>query len=77
MLTAIQCQEARILLCWTLECLALEADVAPATVRRFEARERVPRETTLDRIKTTLEEAGVEFILENGGGTGVRLRTRG
>jgi len=61
------------LLHWTLERLALEADIAPATVRRFEARERTPREATLDRIKTTLECAGIEFITENGV-AGVRLQ---
>ena len=69
-LCATQCQEARILLHWTLERLALEADIAPATVRRFEARERTPREATLYRIKTTLECAG-------GGWRGSRKAAKG
>ncbi len=29
---------------------------------------------TLTKIKTALEKAGIEFIAENGGGAGVRLR---
>ena len=73
-LSATQCQEARVLLCWTLERLALESEIAPATVRRFETSERSPRGATLHRIKATLEAAGVEFIPENGGGAGVRLK---
>jgi hypothetical protein len=33
-----------------------------------------PRRATLDVIKRAFETAGVEFIEENGGGPGVRLR---
>jgi hypothetical protein len=29
---------------------------------------------TLTKIKAALEKAGIEFIAENGGGAGVRLR---
>jgi hypothetical protein len=32
---------------------------------------------TIDAIRTALESAGVEFIAENGGGAGVRLRRPG
>ena len=32
------------------------------------------KQSTLDRLKSALEAAGVEFIDENGGGPGVRLR---
>jgi hypothetical protein len=31
-------------------------------------------DVTLTKIRTALERAGVEFIAENGGGSGVRLR---
>lgn len=34
------------------------------------------RSSTADAIRKALEEAGVEFIAENGGGAGVRLRKR-
>jgi hypothetical protein len=33
-----------------------------------------PRRATLEVVKRCLEHAGVEFIPENGGGAGVRLR---
>jgi hypothetical protein len=47
-----------------------------ATVRRAEASEGVPKITAanLNAIRRALEDAGVEFIPENGGGAGVRLR---
>jgi hypothetical protein len=32
------------------------------------------KEGTLDAIRTALEKAGIEFIAENGGGPGGRLR---
>jgi hypothetical protein len=55
--------------------LAHLAQVAPATVGRFEAGvELKPR--TVQAIQLALEAAGVEFIDENGGGPGVRLRKR-
>jgi hypothetical protein len=34
------------------------------------------RQTTANKIRTALEKAGIEFIDENGGGQGVRLRKR-
>jgi hypothetical protein len=42
----------------------------------LEAAERIlgGRETTAKKISGALEKAGVEFIDENGGGPGVRLR---
>ena len=35
-----------------------------------------PRNATLEVIRRAFESAGVEFIDENGGGPGVRLRKR-
>jgi hypothetical protein len=35
-----------------------------------------PRRATLEVVRRALEGAGVEFIDENGGGPGVRLRKR-
>jgi hypothetical protein len=46
------------------------------TVKRIESMEgelRI-RLDTLTKIKTALEKAGIDFIAENGGGAGVRLR---
>ncbi len=78
-LTSAQIRAARALLRWRAEDLARVSEVGIATVRRAELREG---ETSLtapnDRaIRRALEAAGVEFIDENGGGPGVRLRKSG
>jgi transcriptional regulator with XRE-family HTH domain len=56
--------------------LAAAAKVSTDTVARFERGEEL-RERTIDAIRRALEDAGVEFIDENGGGPGVRLRKSG
>jgi transcriptional regulator with XRE-family HTH domain len=56
--------------------LAELAKVSPDTIARLERGEEL-RGRTVDAIRTALETAGVEFIAENGGGAGVRLRTGG
>ena len=53
--------------------LAVLAKVTPETVVRLEKGETL-RDRTLAAIRAALESAGVEFIPENGGGAGVRLR---
>lgn len=53
--------------------LAKLASVSPDTVARLERGEEL-RERTVDAIRAALETAGVEFIPENGGGAGVRMR---
>jgi transcriptional regulator with XRE-family HTH domain len=53
--------------------LAELAKVSPDTIARLERGEEL-RERTVDAIRSALEAAGVEFIEENGGGPGVRLR---
>jgi transcriptional regulator with XRE-family HTH domain len=53
--------------------LAEAAKVSTNTITRFERGEPL-RERTIDAVKAALEEAGVEFIAENGGGPGVRLK---
>jgi transcriptional regulator with XRE-family HTH domain len=53
--------------------LAERAKVSPTTISRVERGDSLyPR--TLAAIRAVLEAAGVEFIAENGGGAGVRLR---
>jgi hypothetical protein len=49
-----------------------------ATIRRAELKESVTALTTANdlAIRRALEAAGVEFIDENGGGPGVRLKKR-
>lgn len=53
--------------------LAKLAGISPDTVARLERGETL-RQSTVDQIQAALESAGVEFIPENGGGAGVRLR---
>ncbi|MDH2404335.1 helix-turn-helix domain-containing protein [Bradyrhizobium sp. SSUT18] len=64
---------ARAALGWSVRDLASEAKVAIDTVARFERGDEL-KERTIDAIRSALEIGGVEFIDENGGGAGVRLR---
>ena len=73
-ISAEQCLGARAMLRLTRDHLAAAAQVAVATLADFEAGRRQPHPRTLSAIQTALETAGVEFIAENGGGAGVRLR---
>ena len=44
------------------------------TIRRIEAGDSTLKEKTILKVRAAFEKAGIEFIEENGGGTGVRLR---
>lgn len=63
---------------WSQEKLAQMAKVSVPTVKRLEAVDGPlgGREDTNQKLSAALETAGVEFIDENGGGAGVRLKTR-
>jgi predicted transcriptional regulator len=74
MLTPAQCRAARGLIDWSQMDLAEHAGVGIVTIRQLEAGNHEPRRATLDVVRRALEAAGVEFIAENGGGPGVRLR---
>jgi transcriptional regulator with XRE-family HTH domain len=76
MITAPQCRAARGLVDWTQQELADAARIGVATVRQFEGGGAEARQATLVVLKWALESAGIEFIDENGGGPGVRLRKR-
>ena len=76
MITASQCRAARGLLDWTQQALADAAHIGIATIRLFEAESTETRYATVAMLQQALEKAGVEFIDENGGGPGVRLRKR-
>lgn len=71
-----QVKAARALLGWSQEELARAADVSLPTIKRLEAQEGElgGRSETGDKIRQSMQRAGVEFIDENGGGAGVRLR---
>ena len=58
---------------WTVRELADKSDVHRNTITRLEG--GAEGETrTLAALQRVLEEAGVEFVAENGGGAGVRYR---
>jgi transcriptional regulator with XRE-family HTH domain len=65
---------ARAGLGMTAEALAAVAGVSKVTLSDFEIGKRSPHPRTLAVLRTALERAGVEFIAENGGGPGVRMR---
>jgi hypothetical protein len=50
--------------------------VGLSTVVDFEKTRRAVAAESIQRIRVALEGAGVQFIAENGGGAGVRLRKR-
>lgn len=70
-----QCRMARAALAWSTQDLAREAGVGVNTVNRFEAGQDA-RVSSMEKMRATLEAAGVQFISENGGGAGVRMRDR-
>jgi transcriptional regulator with XRE-family HTH domain len=70
-----QLRAARALLGWSQTELALKAGLSVPTIKRLEGAfgPHVSDEARA-RVQKAMETAGVEFIEENGGGTGVRFR---
>jgi len=76
-ITSEQVRAARALLRWEQRDLAEASGVSLPSVKRLETRpgELAAQERTIVQLRKALEKAGVEFIAENGGGAGVRLKT--
>jgi len=76
-ITSDQLRAARALLGWSQTVLAQKAGLSLPTVKRTEE-ETGPHVSADARLKLqqALEMAGVLFIDENGGGSGVRFRRR-
>lgn len=72
-MTPAQCRAARAILDMTQPQLAKAAGVGLSTVVDFEKSRRSVSEEAIGSLKKALESFGVEFISENGGGTGVTL----
>ena len=66
---------ARAAVGWGVRDLAKRAGVTANTVTRIENGADA-KQSTMGKLREALESAGVEFIDENGGGPGVRLRKR-
>jgi len=74
LMTPSQSRAARALINLTQPKLAEAAGVGLSTVVDFEKSRRAISADAQAAIQRALEDAGVEFIAENGGGPGVRLR---
>ena len=77
-LSSAQIRAARALLRWSATDLARASALGVNTIRRAEVAEEGTSLTAANElaILRACEAAGVEFIDENGGGPGVRLRKR-
>jgi hypothetical protein len=77
-ISSAQMRAARALLRWSALDLAQASKVGVATIRRVEVVDGEIPVTLANEaaLRQALENAGVEFIDENGGGPGVRLRKR-
>lgn len=75
-LSSAQIRAGRALIRWSAASLAREARLGLATIKRAEIADGYTSMTVANElaVRRALEAAGVEFIDENGGGPGVRLR---
>ena len=77
MISASQVKAARALIGWSQNELSEESGVSIIAIKNFERGMTDPRLSTIEKIKTALEEAGVCFISKGEksteGGEGVRL----
>jgi transcriptional regulator with XRE-family HTH domain len=72
--TSAQVRMARAALNWTVRDLAEATNLHRNTISNIETGKYLGDEASLATIETVLRRAGIEFIDENGGGPGVRLR---
>ena len=77
-LSSSQIRAARALLRWSAQDLARESALGLNTIKRAELAENKTSLTVANdlAVRRALEAAGIEFIDEDGGGPGVRLRKR-
>jgi DNA-binding XRE family transcriptional regulator len=69
-----QCRAARALIGMTQPALAEAAGLGLSSIVDFEKARRIVSPAGVAAMRAALEAAGVDFIPENGGGPGVRLR---
>jgi transcriptional regulator with XRE-family HTH domain len=72
-MTPVQMKMARAALGWGVRELAEKAGATANTVTRIENGSDA-KQSTIAALCSALESAGIEFIPENGGGPGARLR---
>jgi transcriptional regulator with XRE-family HTH domain len=71
-ITAGQMKQARALLAWSQDDIAIACGIDTSTIVNFEFGRQSPKPQTLDDIRATLEAAGVEFATDEA--QAVRLR---
>jgi transcriptional regulator with XRE-family HTH domain len=78
MISSEQIRAARALLRWEQKDLAEASGVSLPSIKRLETQpgQLAAQPRTVDDLRKALEKAGVEFIAENGGGAGVRMKKR-
>jgi transcriptional regulator with XRE-family HTH domain len=67
---------ARAALNWTVRDLANATGLHRNTINNIEVGRYAGDPNSLETIENVLRKAGIEFIDENGGGPGIRLRKR-
>jgi transcriptional regulator with XRE-family HTH domain len=72
--TGAQLRMARAALNWTVRDLAEATGLHRNTITNIEIGRYAGDQKTLEIIEAVLSKAGVEFIDENGGGAGVRMK---
>jgi hypothetical protein len=77
-LSSEQIRAARALLRWEQRELAEASGISLPSIKRLETQPGplAAQERTVFELRHALEKGGVEFIPENGGGAGVRLKKR-
>jgi transcriptional regulator with XRE-family HTH domain len=77
LITSAQIRAARGALGWSVYQLAELTDVSPATIKRYELADGVPksRKGHLRSIRAVFERAGIEFIGSPGDRPGIRIQT--
>ena len=73
-MTPKQCREARELLGWSEQDLSRHSGSRLQAVLNYEIGRGRTMRNTVSRLRAALEDARVEFIPENGGDAGVRMR---
>ena len=76
MITSTQLRASRAMLKWSIDDLSNKSGIGTTTLKRLESADGVPNAQvrTIEVIKKTLEEAGIEFIGTPESGAGVRWK---
>jgi transcriptional regulator with XRE-family HTH domain len=77
MMTPAECLAARSLLQWSQLQLADASGADVSAIRNFEDGKLAPVEGNAEALRRAFEAAGVHFVSEIGGGSGVRLAVTG